>query len=115
MSDFESLKIKGNSAYKQNQFNDAVDFYKKAITHDPNNPVGYSNCAMALIQLKKFEDALQMCQRGLFYFNEQPSRDNKIGEKLKWRLDLCSEQLKDNLVAVKIHEVDELPKKYQNL
>lgn len=115
MPSFEEFKIKGNTAYKQNNFTDAVNFYKKAITYDPTNPVGYSNCAMALIKLNNYADASQMCQRGLFYVNEQTDNDNKVRKKLQWRLNVCSEQLKDDLISVQIHEVDKLPGKYQDL
>ena len=67
MNKFEEFKAKGNNCFKQGQYNEAVECYKEAIKQDPTNPVGYSNCAMALIKLDNFDSASQMCKRGLVF------------------------------------------------
>ena len=115
MNKFEEFKAKGNNCFKQGQYNEAVECYKEAIKQDPTNPVGYSNCAMALIKLDNFDSASQMCKRGLFYVNDTNDANKKIAEKLKWRLDVCTENTKDGLIPVEIYEVDKLPEQYRNL
>ncbi|CAO3593298.1 unnamed protein product [Absidia cylindrospora] len=65
----EAKKEAGNAAFKSNQLQDAYDAYTAALELDPDNSVMnaklYSNRAAVLQKLKKFEEALQDCDKAL--------------------------------------------------
>jgi tetratricopeptide (TPR) repeat protein len=53
------MKAKGNSAFKNKNFEEAVDFYTQAIELDQQDVSFYSNRAACYLNLKKYEEALQ--------------------------------------------------------
>jgi stress-induced-phosphoprotein 1 len=55
----EECKNLGNEALKQNNFQEAVVQYTKAVNLDPKNKVYYSNRSNAYVQLQKYEEALK--------------------------------------------------------
>mmetsp|Transcript_2838 Transcript_2838/g.2662 ORF Transcript_2838/g.2662 Transcript_2838/m.2662 type:complete len:83 (+) Transcript_2838:1-249(+) len=57
----EEFKTKGNDAFKNGQFQEAVDFYSKAIQNNPDNEFLFTNRAASLISLKRYSDALCDC------------------------------------------------------
>ncbi|CAO3592362.1 unnamed protein product [Absidia cylindrospora] len=65
----EAKKEAGNAAFKSNQLQEAYDAYTAALEMDPENAVTnaklYSNRAAVLQKLKKFQDALQDCDKAL--------------------------------------------------
>jgi DnaJ family protein C protein 7 len=63
--DAESLKEKGNAAFKAGKYGSAVDLYTKAIDMSPSEPTYHSNRAAAYMSLKQFRKALADCQQAL--------------------------------------------------
>lgn len=49
----------GNIAYKQEKYEKACDFFKKAIEINPKNPVLYSFMGMTLAAKREFGEALE--------------------------------------------------------
>lgn len=58
MSSAEELRLRGNDAFKAQDFTTAYDLYSSAITVAPNDAVLYCNRAAALISLKRFDGAI---------------------------------------------------------
>lgn len=54
----DQLKLEGNKALSQRNFEDAVDLYTRAIDIDSNNAVYYSNRAAAYSQLQLHDNAI---------------------------------------------------------
>lgn len=49
-------KFKGNAAFKDGKFKEAVEFYSKGIEYDKSQPILYCNRAMALLRLSRFQN-----------------------------------------------------------
>ncbi|XP_035034224.2 E3 ubiquitin-protein ligase TTC3 isoform X2 [Hippoglossus stenolepis] len=54
----EAMKQKGNENYKKSQYEDAVQFYSKAIKYYPDNHIIYGNRAQCYIRCKKYLKAV---------------------------------------------------------
>lgn len=54
----EALKEKGNEAFKNGQWQKAVDFYTEALKLDRSNAIYYSNRSAALLSLERFKEAV---------------------------------------------------------
>ncbi|CAI5469369.1 unnamed protein product [Closterium sp. Yama58-4] len=65
LSQAEIAKEKGNKAYKQKKYQEAVDHYTTAIRHDSKNATYYSNRAMAYLNLHNFEQVEADCTAAL--------------------------------------------------
>ncbi|CAI7834439.1 unnamed protein product, partial [Closterium sp. NIES-53] len=65
LSQAEIAKEKGNKAYKQKKYQEAVDHYTAAIRHDSKNATYYSNRAMAYLNLHNFEQVEADCTAAL--------------------------------------------------
>ncbi|XP_078379165.1 tetratricopeptide repeat protein 12-like [Oculina patagonica] len=61
----EKLKGKGNDAFKEGKFKEAISNYTMAIAKVCTNPVLYTNRAQAYIKLDDFESAIQDCDLAL--------------------------------------------------
>lgn len=77
----ESLKQKGNDEFKRGNYQSADEYYKQAIELSPDNAVLFSNRAMSLIKIDRWEECLDVCQQGL----KLKSIDDKTRIKLLWR------------------------------
>ncbi|CAN6675127.1 hypothetical protein TRVA0_092S00144 [Trichomonascus vanleenenianus] len=56
--DAEQYKEQGNTLYKTGEYGAAVEQYSKAVEADPGNAIYYGNRSMALMQMKRYEEAL---------------------------------------------------------
>ena len=68
MSLAESLKAEGNSHYGAGRYKEAIACYSRAIQHDPDNAVLYTNRAMAHQRhgdTESFEAAIRDCERAI--------------------------------------------------
>src|SRR3990167_8470411 len=54
-TEFKNL---GNEAFRNKEFEKAVDLFTQAISHNPNDHVLYSNRSGAYCSLEKFDEAL---------------------------------------------------------
>ena len=61
----ERAKEEGNKCFKSKQYKDAVANYSHAISLDPQNPVYFSNRAMAYLKLGGYQQAEEDCTRAL--------------------------------------------------
>ncbi|CCW67090.1 unnamed protein product [Phytomonas sp. Hart1] len=59
VSDWESLKERGNQAFKNNLFKDAVEIYGRAIEAKADEPVLYSNRSAAFLKQLEFKKAAE--------------------------------------------------------
>ncbi|KAK4344053.1 hypothetical protein RND71_037147 [Anisodus tanguticus] len=63
--DPEELKRKGNENYKKGNFNEALNFYDKAIVICSGNAAYHCNRAAALIGLKRVVEAVKECEEAI--------------------------------------------------
>ncbi|KAI8611959.1 Stub1 protein [Chytriomyces sp. MP71] len=61
----EAAKIEGNTYFGAQRYAEAVKSYSVAIIRNPNNPIYYSNRALAHIRLDEWTHAVDDCERGL--------------------------------------------------
>jgi len=59
MSAAVDAKNKGNTAFQQGKFDEAVQYFTEAINLDPGNHILYSNRSGAFCSLKKWKEALE--------------------------------------------------------
>ncbi|CZR62562.1 related to CHIP protein (carboxyl terminus of Hsc70-interacting protein) [Phialocephala subalpina] len=52
------FKEKGNKCFQAGDYQGAEGFYTQAISHDPTNPLLYTNRAMALLKLSHYESVI---------------------------------------------------------
>ncbi|CCK72037.1 Tah1p KNAG_0I02520 [Huiozyma naganishii CBS 8797] len=117
MDTFETVKEQGNVAFRNSNFSSAAEYYGKCICLEPENPIGYSNRAMALIKLQKFSETIDTCQRGLGKL-EDNEKDEPIRKKLLYRLHLAQESLNKFQVKTErlpVEVVDHLPPQFAQL
>ena len=61
----ENNKIKGNLAYQAGRYEEAYELYSKAVFHNPNYAMYWSNRSAALMMLEKFSAALEDCTQAI--------------------------------------------------
>jgi stress-induced-phosphoprotein 1 len=105
-------KEKGNKEFSAGNFEQAIDFFTKAISIDPNDHVFYSNRSACYASLKDYEKALEDAEKCInlkpdwvrgytrkalaeFYLDDFDSAIKTYEEGLK--LDPNNQQLKDGL------------------
>lgn len=59
----EEHKKVGNLFFAKGNFNDAIQEYSTAIIRSPNNPIYYTNRALAYLKLKNYENVVHDSQR----------------------------------------------------
>ncbi|CDH53530.1 dnaj homolog subfamily c member 7 isoform 1 [Lichtheimia corymbifera JMRC:FSU:9682] len=111
----DSHKEKGNAAFKTNQLQEAFDSYSAALEIDPENDALnaklYSNRAAVLQKLKKFQEALEDCNKAI----ELDPDFNKVYS----RRAACYMELEEYEEAVRdyrrLTEVDASNREYRSL
>ncbi len=78
-------KEKGNVHFKKGDYRKALICYTKAIGIDFENPILFTNRAMALIKMERWQDAIQDCTAAI-------SMDNKA-VKAYWRRGIARREL----------------------
>ncbi len=61
----EARKADGNKAYQAGRYEEAVAFYSKAVYHNPNDAVYYSNKSAALMMIQRYQEALDDCTQAI--------------------------------------------------
>lgn len=67
----------GNNAYKNKEFDKAVQHYKKAIEHDPTDITFYTNMAAVYFEQREYEQCIKECEKGI-----EIGRENRADFKL---------------------------------
>lgn len=115
--DFEELKANGNSCFKDGAYSEAISWYNRCISIRPEDPVGYSNKAMALLKDGRSDEAVISCTKGLALITD-PVDQKTLKQKLEYRLKQAQENLskdKHNLVPLTINECYELDDDFAHL
>ncbi|AET37843.1 Tah1p Ecym_2090 [Eremothecium cymbalariae DBVPG len=81
----EDLKVKGNTFFKNGDYETAILYYEKACALDSSNPIYFSNMATALIKLERWQEAVNACDKGLNKVSFKTGMDSKTKQKLEWR------------------------------
>lgn len=92
---FETYKDEGNAFFKAEAYEKAVQAYNKCIERDTENPIGYSNKAMALIKLGSYQDAINACNEGILKLNPKETKHIALKKKLSYRLEMAKNLLKE--------------------
>ncbi|CCE63019.1 hypothetical protein TPHA_0D03860 [Tetrapisispora phaffii CBS 4417] len=118
---FEQYKEEGNRNFKEGSYKVAAELYQKCVDIEPENPIGYSNKAMALIKLGRYTEVVELCRKGLTF---TPNTTDTVYKKLNYRLEMAlknmkhvndQEQSNEHLINIEINEVDRLPEEFINL
>lgn len=83
------LKEAGNVAFRNGQWEDAIDLYTKALHSNPAHSPALANRAACLIQLQSWDAALRDCETALT-FADLP---RQLHLKLIWRKAVCLRKL----------------------
>lgn len=66
----------GNKLYNDQDYEKAIDYYKKAIENNENQGGSYYNCGVCFIKLKDYNSAINMLKKAIeiqrdskYYFN----------------------------------------------
>ncbi len=81
------LKELGNKAYINQNYDEAVEFFSKAIELQPDEPVFYSNRATVYFEQERFDDSLNDCDKAL-------ELNPKMVKAMYRKAQVLSEQLK---------------------
>ncbi|KAG9224204.1 hypothetical protein CCMSSC00406_0004703 [Pleurotus cornucopiae] len=73
----EKTKERGNVAFKEKRFAEAVELYTSAIDLNPNEPAYLTNRAASYMAMKRFRPALQDCQVALALQSSTPPPPSK--------------------------------------
>lgn len=82
-SEAEQEKEKGNAAYKNKQFEQAITHYRKAIELEPNTLIYRSNLIAVLTETKDFEKAIEECTQAPKIFSETDFKDRNVKDLAK--------------------------------
>ena len=125
---FDEFKNKGNTQFKAGDFVQAIKYYDECILLNPEDPVPYSNKAMSLIKLGRYDAAIRVCNVGLSKVKADDASHDVIKKKIEYRLNMARQALKGTgttgkvshakshiLESIPIQEVDTLPLEFSKL
>lgn len=72
-------KEEGTKLYKQKKFDEAIVHYEKAAEVDPDEMVYFLNIAAAMMGLKRYDDAIAQCEKGISVGRSVPSGNSGGG------------------------------------
>ena len=108
---FQHFKDIGNEHFKKGEYDLAIEQYRKCISLEPTNAVGYSNLAMAYLKNRCPDEAKTACEMGLSY-----CKDTKLRQKLQYRLELATTNKRPKtLQQLEIREVERNPPELASL
>jgi tetratricopeptide (TPR) repeat protein len=76
------LKNKGNACLSKQEFGNALDFYKQAISvcsDGPSSHIFYANAAAALIHMERYEEAAEMCAFSIALNGDYAKSHTRLG------------------------------------
>lgn len=91
----EEFKVKGNKAYKEKKFEEALELYDKAIALNAKEPIFNLNKASVYLSMQKYDDCLKCCDEAVKVAEEiSPKPFDKIA-KAYARKGNCYTQMKE--------------------
>lgn len=106
----DALKAQGNEHYKKKEFEQAIEFYNKAIAKDPSNISFITNIAAVQMAQKKYDEAIETCTQAIKKGKEIHA-DYSALAKAYARLGTCYFKKKDFDAAIKEFENAQLEDK----
>jgi stress-induced-phosphoprotein 1 len=79
----DELKALGNAALQAEKFDEAVDFYTRAIEIDPSNHILYSNRSAAFAKVGKYTNSLEDAERTVELKSDWPKGYSRKGAALE--------------------------------
>lgn len=76
------MKLQGNEFYKKKDFEKAIEFYDKAISLNPVEPLYYNNKAACFIEKKEYDRAIEECDKAFKIMEENHINDFSKKAKL---------------------------------
>lgn len=73
----------GNALQQLELYGAAVESYQRALAVEPDNAEALSNCASALLALKRPEEALSLCERAIHLKPDLPEAYNNLAGALR--------------------------------
>ena len=89
---FNKAMSAGHSAAWDQQWDKAVEAYRKALKEFPEHPKALSSLGLALFELQQFEESLQTYQKAAQVAPDDPIPQEKVGQ--------LSEQVGNNPDAI---------------
>ncbi|XP_065173629.1 stress-induced-phosphoprotein 1 [Atheta coriaria] len=89
----KAAKEKGNEFYKKKDFEKAIEFYTKAIEHDPTDITFFNNLAAVYFEMKQFDKCIEQCEKGIDIGRENRA-DFKLIAKAMMRIGNAYKKLK---------------------
>lgn len=89
-----TAKEQGNEAYKTKNFDAAIQYYRKAIEHDPTDITFYNNLAAVYFEQKEFKKCIEECEKGINIGRENRA-DFKLIAKACTRIGNAYRKLRD--------------------
>lgn len=65
MADADTLKAKGNTHFRNGEYEEAARFYSLAIQRNDRNPLLWTNRANARLKLEKWEEVITDCLQSI--------------------------------------------------
>ena len=90
----EEFKEKGNNAYKNKQWKEALEFYDKALEIKPEEITYINNKAAVYFAMKEYQKCIEICEEAVTKGREVHADLSKIARALS-RKGLALEQLQD--------------------
>lgn len=87
-------KEQGNAFYKKKDFEKAIEYYKKAIEHDPTDITFHNNLAAVYFEQKEFEKCIEQCEKAIDIGRENRA-DFKLIAKSFMRIGNAYKKIKD--------------------
>ena len=118
----------GNKLYKQSQFQESIDEYKKAVTQKPDNPIANYNLGNAQFRTNQLEESVRSYDATINNSDQKPvrekafynkgvafSKQQKLQESIEaWKnalkLDSEDEEARENLQKALLEQKKQQPK-----
>jgi tetratricopeptide (TPR) repeat protein len=114
---FQTLMNQGHSAAWDQDWDEAVEFYRQALEEVPDQPTALASLGLAHFQLKQYDEALRLYQRVSALQPDDPMPFEKIA-RIYERTGLLNEAVQSFMqgaeMQLKIHDVDRAVDDFNN-
>lgn len=78
----DQLKTRGNTHFKDGEYEQAIMLYSQAIQQNPTNPLLYSNRANARLKVQQWEGVIDDCLKSIELMQENMKAFYFLGKPL---------------------------------